>query len=372
MLQQSFTPTACKSYQSIQLEEARRACRQILSDPDDWETLARRFSSGVVMRIGFGVKIEDKDDAFIQMAVDADHATGNGGTPAGSIVDFFPPIRHLPNWLANSAALKHARDSKFAIERLHNAPWAATEPDIKAGTATSVSFMRTYYEKYSRSIEAGEQPEMSLADIKGAAGAISIAGGNTTWATIVVCILHLILYPDVQRRVREEIDSVTKGERLPTFEDRDKMPYFQYMIEETTRCVPLSPLGVPHASLEDDVYEGMLIPKGSMVFANAQAMTHDERVYSSPETFNPDRYIPKEKGGLGEPLPEGPFGFGRRVCVGRHLAMAGVYIFMSTMLSTFELKPEVGADGIEIPPLFELTVGLSRYVVDFFTLNFLC
>ncbi|KAE8443942.1 hypothetical protein EG329_001252 [Mollisiaceae sp. DMI_Dod_QoI] len=359
LLQQSFTPTACKSYRSIQQEEARRACRQMLSHPDDWETLSRRFSSGIVMRIGFGVKIEDRDDPYIQMAIDADHATGNGGTPAGTIVDFFPPLRHFPAWLVGSDALQHARDSKFAIQRLHDAPWAATEPEIKSGRAKDVSFMRIYYERFFKNLEEGKSNDMTLADIKGAAGAISIAGGNTTWSTIVVCILYLILYPDVQRKARAEIDAVTGGDRLPTFEDRPNMTYLEHVIEETTRCVPLSPLGVPHAVLEDDIYEGMLIPKGSVVYANAQAMTHDERVYSDPEIFNPDRYVSKEEGGLGEPLPEGPFGFGRRVCVGRHLALAGVYIFMSHLLATFELKPITGLDGKEIPPTFRLTSGLS-------------
>jgi hypothetical protein len=133
--------------------------------------------------------------------------------------------------------------------------------------------MRTHYERYFKNLEEGRENEMTLADIKGAAGAISIAGGNTTWATIVVCILHLILYPEVQQKVKAEIDKVTGGERLPTFEDREKMPYLEYVIEETTRIVPLWPLGVPHASLEDGIYEGMLIPKGSIVYANAQAMT---------------------------------------------------------------------------------------------------
>ncbi|KAF4634650.1 hypothetical protein G7Y89_g3439 [Cudoniella acicularis] len=359
ILQQSFTPSACKSYRGIQQEEARRACRQILEDPEDWETLARRFSSGVVMRIGFGVKIKDKDDPYIQMAVDADTATGNGGTPAGTIVDFFPLIRHLPNWLARSAPLRHARNSKFAIQRLHDEPWAATEPEVKSGQAKGPSFMRTHYERYFKNVEEGKANEMTLADIKGAAGAISIAGGNTTWSTIVVCILHLILYPEVQRKAKAEIDAVTGGDRLPTFGDREKMPYLEYVIEETTRCVPLSPLGVPHASLEDDLYEGMLIPKNSIIYANAQAMTHDERIYSNPDVFNPDRYVPKDQGGLGEPLPEGPFGFGRRVCLGRHLALAGVYIFMAHLLATFDLKPIKDSDGNEIPPRFELTVGLS-------------
>ncbi len=361
ILQQSFTPTACKSYQDIQVEEARRACRQIMVEPEDWEPLSRRFSSGVVMRIGFGVTIRDKNDPYIKMAVDADNATGNGGTPAGTVVDYFPIIRCLPNWLARSGPLKHARDSKFAIQRLHNEPWAATEPRIRNNTIKGASFMRTHYERFMKNKEEGTLNEMTLSDIKGATGAISIAGGNTTWATIIVCILNLILHPEVQKKVREEIDAVTGGERLPTFADRENLPYLEYMIEETTRIVPLSPLGVPHASLADDIYEGMLIPKGSIVYANAQAMTHDERVYSNPSIFNPDRYIPKERGGLGEPLPEGPFGFGRRVCVGRHLALAGVYIFMSTLLSTFELRPLKGPDGKEIPPKCQLTVGLSRY-----------
>jgi len=138
------------------------------------------------------------------------------------------------------------------------------------------------------------------------------------------------------------------------------MPYLENILEETTRCVPLSPLGVPHASIKEDTYKGMLIPKGSVVYANARAMTHDPKVYSDPDSFNPDRYIPKEQGGLGEPLPEGPFGFGRRVCLGRHLALSGVFIFIATLLSAAELKTAIGPDGKEAPPRLILTNGLSR------------
>lgn len=51
---------------------------------------------------------------------------------------------------------------------------------------------------------------------------------------------------------------------------------------------------------------------GSLVIANAYAMDRDESVYSNPEAFHPERYIPKAEGGLGEPFPVGHFGFGRR------------------------------------------------------------
>lgn len=55
-----------------------------------------------------------------------------------------------------------------------------------------------------------------------------------------------------------------------------------------------------------------LISSRSVVYANAHAMAHDERIYGAPHDFNPDRYAPRTDGGQGEPFPVGNFGFGRR------------------------------------------------------------
>lgn len=118
MLQQAFTPTACKPYRVIQEYEARRVCKQILQKPLDWEILARQFSTAIVMRVGFGVEIQDDNDPYIQMAIDAEEATATGGTPAGSAIDFFPLLRFLPDWFINYAPLRHARTSGYAIQRL--------------------------------------------------------------------------------------------------------------------------------------------------------------------------------------------------------------------------------------------------------------
>ncbi|KAF2085524.1 cytochrome P450 [Saccharata proteae CBS 121410] len=361
LLQSSFTASNIKQYRPIQQDEARRAVKDILSRPDDWEILTRRFSTAVVMRIGFGVSITKDDDPYIQMADDANHATTNGGTPASTIVDFFPLIRFLPNWLARSAALRHAREAGPAIQRLHDTPWAATEKELEAGTNSQPSFMRTYLEKIANDAKEGRKSEITVADIKGAAGAISIAGGNTTWSTIVVFILNMLLNPHVQKKVQAELDAVVGPDRLPTFEDRDHLKYLDYCIQETYRWAPLSPVGVPHASIQDDEYKGYFIPKGSVVYANARAMTHDESVYKDPGTFNPDRYIPEEQGGAGEPYPQGQFGFGRRACPGRHLASAGVYIAMATILATMNIVPKIGQDGKEVPPVVGMSNGLSSH-----------
>lgn len=373
MLQQSFTQTACKAYRLVQVEEARRAAKAIMHDPQNWEILLRQFSTAVVLRIGFGIKIQEKDDPYVKMAIDVEEATGESGVPGATLIDFFPLLRYLPNPLIISklggnllAPLLHARRTKPSIQQLHDAPWDAVEPSIRSSKNLQPSFMHTHFTRYLENEAAGKANPATIEDIKGAAGAISIAGGNTTWSTIMVCILNLILHPEIQDRAREEIlatigtDSNGHPLRLPSFEDRPHLKWLEYIILETTRWMPLSPLGVPHASITEDTYKGYRIPAGSVVYANAWAMSRDERYYSQPDEFLPERYVPVAEGGRGEPLPDGPFGFGRRVCPGQYLALSGVYIIMATLLATMDLRcPVDGATGEEVKPKVGFSNGLS-------------
>ncbi|KFA72636.1 hypothetical protein S40288_03358 [Stachybotrys chartarum IBT 40288] len=369
LLQQSFTQSACKAYRPIQEEEAYRAAKAILERPNEWELLLRQFSQAVVLRVGFGINVQERDDPFVKMAIEVEDATGQGGVPAGSLVDFFPSLRYVPSFLSpisrHLAPLAHARRTKPTIQRLHDAPWAAAEPSIRSKSATQPSFMNSHFTRYLANEAEGKPNECTIGDIKGAAGAISIAGGNTTWSTIIVCILNLILHPDVQARARAEVDEVIGRDengdivRLPNFEDRPKMKWLECILQETTRWMPLSPLGVPHATLAEDTYKGYRIPAGSIVYANAWAMSRDENVYSSPDEFAPERYLPLTEGGRAEPLPDGPFGFGRRVCPGQYFALSGVYIIMATLLATMNMSCPLDQDGKEVKPDVTFSNGLS-------------
>ncbi|KAL2208559.1 putative cytochrome P450 oxidoreductase [Sarocladium strictum] len=379
LLQQSFTQTACKSYRPIQEEEAVRAAKAIMENPSDWEMLLRQFSQASVLRVGFGIDVQEKDDPFVKMALKVEEATGQGGVPAGSLIDFFPSLRFLPTFLArlnrHLQPLEHARRTKPSIQQLHDAPWAAVEPSIRTSAMTQPSFVNTHFSRYLANEKEGKANECSIEDIKGAAGAISIAGGNTTWSTIIVCILNLILHPDIRDKARSEIEEVIgldeNGDlaRLPTFDDRAKLKWLDCIILEATRWMPLSPLGVPHATLADDIYNGYRIPAGSVVYANAWAMSRDDKVYSSPDSFSPERYLPVSENGRDEPLPDGPFGFGRRVCPGQYFALAGVYIIMATLLATMDITCPTDEDGKPIPPEVKFSNGLSG-VPDSFGCSF--
>lgn len=72
----------------------------------------------------------------------------------------------------------------------------------------------------------------------------------------------------MQRKAQEEIDRVLGPDQLPKMADREKLPYLEAVVKETLRWHPVAPMGLPHMSVEDDMYEGFHIPKGSLIMAN--------------------------------------------------------------------------------------------------------
>ncbi|KAG6845121.1 hypothetical protein H0H87_000548 [Tephrocybe sp. NHM501043] len=118
--------------------------------------------------------------------------------------------------------------------------------------------------------------------------------------------------------------------------------------------------------MEDDIYKGMLIPKGSIVIGNLRGMTLNASVYQDPYRFDPSRYLPKPAG-RGEPFSTSHFGFGRRICPGRHLADDNLWIAIATTLATIKFSKALDVNGKEITPdATPIATGVSRSSNDFF------
>lgn len=96
----------------------------------------------------------------------------------------------------------------------------------------------------------------------------TVADFSQTVSSVACFYLAMMLYPEVQRKAQEEIDRVIGKGRLPGPADREQLPYVEAVVKETLRWHPVAPMGLPHASTEDDVYQGYFIPKNSLLFAN--------------------------------------------------------------------------------------------------------
>ncbi|KAG5643123.1 hypothetical protein DXG03_001549 [Asterophora parasitica] len=169
----------------------------------------------------------------------------------------------------------------------------------------------------------------------------------------------MVRNPEVFRKAQEELDQVIGSGRLPTFDDRGSLPYLECILKEVLRWNPPVPLGIPHRVMEDDSYRGYHIPKGTTLIVNIFAILHD---CLEPEEFRPERYA--QKTDLPDPR-EVVFGFGRRICPGRHFAESSVWCIMANVVATLDISRTPEDQERDTFPEFKFTSGFVRHPQPF-------
>jgi len=106
--------------------------------------------------------------------------------------------------------------------------------------------------------------------------------------------------------------------------------------------------------MEDDWYEGMFIPKGTTCIPNVWYMNRDPEIYGENAAhFDPARHL--EAGGDIAPglsdAKEGhvSYGFGRRLCVGWHLANNTLFISIAIVLWAAKIERKKDESGEFLP-----------------------
>jgi cytochrome P450 len=168
-------------------------------------------------------------------------------------------------------------------------------------------------------------------------------------------MLAMVAFPETQRRAQAELDAVVGRNRVPSFSDLPDLPYLRAMVKEVLRWRSVLPVGIPHCSIEDDWYEGMFIPKGSMCVVNVGLCNHDPEIYGDDAaTFDPSRHLNPD-GTLAQGPPETQdeghivYGFGKRICPGRHVANDTMFISFAVMLWAMEIVPVKDEYGEDVP-----------------------
>ena len=101
-------------------------------------------------------------------------------------------------------------------------------------------------------------------------------------STLSAFMLAMVLYPEVQKKAQAQLDAVVGSSRLPSFSDRQELPYITVIEKETIRWHSVAPQGLPHQLKADDVYNGMFIPKGSIIIANSRYVEDELSIFSPP------------------------------------------------------------------------------------------
>ncbi|KAF9446807.1 cytochrome P450 [Macrolepiota fuliginosa MF-IS2] len=348
-----------EEYGDLQTIQARHLALKLAQGKGDKDDIIRGFGVSVIVRIAFGHDMASENDPNYDDIVQRNSVTlTQCGPPGGTVVDLFPILQHFPSWFPGTFFANRAREFHSIVRRLHDYPLAQVQQQMLEGRHKP-SFLSDYLERLQQEDVDGFRPDDE--DVKGAASSIFAAGTDTTWATLSVFILGMVLHPECQEKAQQELDTLLLGSRLPELKDRKALPYIECIVQETYRWLSVVPLGVPHRALKDDIYKGMFIPKGATVIANEWGISRNAASYRDADSFNPSRYLPRTEGGNEESFPAFQFGFGRRVCPGRYLADNGIWIAAATILSLFNIERVKDVNGKEIIPSIGMITGLTSH-----------
>ncbi|KAF4436303.1 O-methylsterigmatocystin oxidoreductase [Fusarium acutatum] len=244
-----------------------------------------------------------KEDILIKMAGQAMDNVTAAGVPGAFLVDILPLLRYVPDWIPGANFKRLAKKWASELNDLTEKPYAFVKHQHALGKQDNSFVSR---------LEVGDSTEEARFMTKWSALSMYAAGADTTVSSISLFFLAMILYPDVQKKAQEEIDGVIGNARLPNCSDRQSLPYVNAIVKEVLRWNPVVPMGLPHTSTVDDVFEGYFIPKDALIMPNIWYFAHDPEVHHEPMRFNPERFLSTD-GNQPEQDPHTyTFGFGRR------------------------------------------------------------
>ncbi|GJJ07897.1 hypothetical protein Clacol_002103 [Clathrus columnatus] len=333
---QFFNSRVALSYEGLKIKECRQLLQNLLDTPDDFSEHLKFSIGRVIMDVVYAIDIKRDNDPFMNVVHTALEGFGYTLIPGLWLVDAFPVFKYLPDWIPGIPFKQFLQKYRQATVDTLNVPFDI----VKNRANPDYSLVSTALERLSRLEEPLPNEELV---IKNVAGTAYIAGASTTYAAALHAVTAAVLYPEIQKRIQDELDTVL-GDRLPTLTDRKDLRYFNAFCWEILRWRPSAPIGVPRAVQEHDVYGDYFIPKGGMVIGDSWHVLRDKKYGPNPEDFNPERFFKP-----GVPPPTEHFGFGRRACPGRFFADNTIFLFMGCILKVFNIKPKKDENGNEIP-----------------------
>ncbi|KAJ9602494.1 hypothetical protein H2200_013037 [Cladophialophora chaetospira] len=352
---QMTMPSAAVTYEPMQEEESLRVVHDLIRTPADYERIFNRYAASVIMRLAFGITLFTGEEEAAQRILKVDHELERVASPGAYLVDMFPSMMYLPDFLA-----PFKREGK----RLH-----AEELDLFRSLVTDVDRRRQAGDPSVnntftlRWLESKDDYKLSDDHAAYVLGTLFEAAAGTTSNSMMSLMLAITLHPDKYHKLQEEIDRHVPSSRLPSFADMPNLPYLRAFVKENLRWRPVTAGGLPHKlTARDDVYNGYSIRKNTIIHPVQWSIHRDTSLYPDPESFIPERWLEASYPTYKEPLTVYPnlqnysnFGFGRRICVGQNVAERSLYIEAAMLAWACDIKEIPGKK----PPEYDYITGFN-------------
>jgi cytochrome P450 len=158
------------------------------------------------------------------------------------------------------------------------------------------------------------------------------AGHETTANALGWAIFLLAKHPEQRERAEAE----ARGAHAhPLAEWPERLPFIRAVFEEAMRLYPPAATLTRRAAGPDRIGD-LVIPKGALVVISPYVVHRHRRLWSEPDLFRPERFLPGAREGL-DRFQFIPFGAGPRICIGLRFAMLEAVIVLAAVLSRARL-----------------------------------
>ncbi|XP_032081651.1 cytochrome P450 2J5-like [Thamnophis elegans] len=188
------------------------------------------------------------------------------------------------------------------------------------------------------------------------------AGTDTSFVSMKWALLLLASHPDIQEKVKKEIEDVFGFSRSISYQDRKNLPYTNAVIHEMQRFKYALLFGVPRQSKKDVKMRGYHIPKGTFIAPDMRSVLLDPEQWEKPKEFNPNHFLDKE-GKFVEREEFLAFGTGLRACLGEQLARIEIFILLTSLLRAFSFQLPEGVKGFNEKPVVKITLPPQPYKI---------
>ncbi|MEP6894953.1 MAG: cytochrome P450 [Chloroflexota bacterium] len=194
----------------------------------------------------------------------------------------------------------------------------------------------------------GEPRMMTDKQLRDEVVTLMLGGHETTTMNMCWTLYLLSQHPEVEARLRCEVDEVLGG-RAPTLEDLPRLEYTRMVRDESMRLYPPAWLTERHTVADDEIC-GVYIPAGSRL-ALTQYVTHRHPdFWENPDGFEPERFSAEKSKGRHE-FAFFPFAGGGRQCLGKNLALLETHIILAMLIQRYRFEVEPGTQVIREPQL---------------------
>ncbi|KAF2894715.1 hypothetical protein ILUMI_11460 [Ignelater luminosus] len=192
--------------------------------------------------------------------------------------------------------------------------------------------------------QKGQNINLSDEDITAQALIFFLAGFDTSSTAMCFATYELALNPDIQERLRKEVDAISNDKEGLTYETLLGMKYMDLVITETLRKWPpitfTDRKSIRPFTIEPELpwEEVKNFDKGTICWIPIYPLHRDPKYYPNPEKFDPERFNNENKSSI-SPFTYLPFGVGPRGCIGSRFALLEVKLILFHILKKFEIVP---------------------------------